>query len=103
MKNKDYTKYSKPIQQPEVQEEVVDIQPEVPEVEAPKTVIGVVTDCAKLNVRAEPKSNAEVVCVVTAKTDLVIDEAESTEDFYKVYTESGAEGYCMKRFISIMP
>ena len=30
-----------------------------------------------------------------------IDAGESTEDFYKIYTAIGAEGFCQKEFITI--
>lgn len=64
---------------------------------------GVVVDCLKLNVREAPNANADVVCVINASTKFVVDEAESTDDFYAVCTESGAEGYCMKKFVQILP
>ena len=112
-KHKDYTKYSgrsqreeeKLIKEAEEQinnsefpmaEEVVeDVRPE------PKT--GVVTDCLKLNVRTKPDKDSDIVCEITASTNLVIDEEESTEEFYKICTYSGVEGYCMKKFITILP
>ena len=64
---------------------------------------GVVSDCAKLNVREAAKPDAEVICVITRDTELVIDERASTREFYKVCTAAGVEGFCMKRFIAIMP
>lgn len=64
---------------------------------------GVVVDCLKLNVREAPNANADVVCIINASTKFVVDEAESTDDFYAVCTESGAEGYCMKKFVKILP
>lgn len=67
----------------------------------PDPVIGVVTDCSKLNVRKEPKSDAEVICIVEALSEVMIDEKESTEEFYKVTTEAGAEGYCMKKYVTV--
>jgi hypothetical protein len=33
----------------------------------------------------------------------MIDEKESTEEFYKVCTAAGIEGFCMKKFIAIQP
>ena len=64
-------------------------------------VDGFVSGCIKLNVRKEPRSKAEVVCVLDKDADVVIDESDSTDDYYKVYTEAGAEGYCMKDYITI--
>lgn len=105
-KRRDYTKFShnapevapKPVIE-ETVEEVVEpvVEPVI------KTKTGVVVDCIKLNVREAPNTQAEIVCVINASTNLVIDEVESTEEFYKVCTESGAEGFCMKKFIKIIP
>lgn len=123
----DYTKFAEqPVEEkkPEVVvvdtpapvEEAVKVEVEVPVKEEVKTEVtpakiniparkskGVVADCTKLNVRAEAKSDAEVICTITRDTELEIDERASTRDFYKVCTAAGVEGYCMKRFITIMP
>lgn len=103
MSRTDYTKYSRnpqetaePVFKPI---EPIEVEPEVAET----TKSGVVTDCAKLNVRAEPSTDAEVVCVISAATELLVDEAESTEDFYKICTAAGVEGYCMRKFITVLP
>lgn len=64
----------------------------------------VITGCAKLNVRKEASKTADVVCVLANGTEVTIDVAESTEDFYKIYAVSGEtliEGYCIKDFVSI--
>ena len=65
--------------------------------------IGVVTNCNKLNVREEPSLEAGIICEVDSQTELMIDERESTDEFYKVFTASGLEGFCMKKFISVQP
>lgn len=66
-----------------------------------KIVFGCVTNCFKLNVRKNPSREADVVCIIEAGSDVEIDESGSTEDFYKIYTATGQEGYCMRRFIDI--
>lgn len=63
--------------------------------------IGVVSNCNKLNIREEPSLDANIVCEITSTTELMIDENESTEEFYKVFTTSGLEGFCMKKFITV--
>lgn len=63
--------------------------------------IGVVSNCNKLNIREEPSLDANIVCEITSTTELMIDENESTEEFYKVFTMSGLEGFCMKKFVTI--
>ena len=65
--------------------------------------IGIVTGCKRLNVREKPKTDASVICEVNFQTELMIEEADSTEDFYKVCTAAGIEGFCMKKFIAIQP
>lgn len=115
MSKKDYTKFShnKPEhKKPEVVveapvEEVVETPVEESIVEVIENIepskVGVVVDCARLNVRNAPNANADIVCTINASVNLVIDEAESTDDFYAICTESGIEGYCMKKFIKILP
>ena len=76
-------------------------EPEVaPAPVPPKT--GIVVDCARLNIRKKPDANAEVVCVIGRSAKVTIDEENSTKNFYKVCTEVGAEGYCMKQFINVL-
>ena len=105
MSNKiDYTKYATNTQEPNARVfntiNPIEIEPEVTESEA--NIKGFV-DCRKLNVRAEPSIDAEVVCVISEGTELLIDEAESTDDFYKICTAAGVEGYCMGMFITVLP
>lgn len=114
-KHHNYTNYSKPQQPAPVveapvetkEEEVVNtvieetiVAPE-PVVEEPAEVYGVVTNCAKLNVRKAPSADANIVTEIAVGTEVMVDDTESTEDFYKVVTEAGIEGYCMKKFITI--
>lgn len=74
---------------------------EIPEVfvTEPEPVYGRVVNCDRLNVREEPDTDADVVCVIKALTEVEIDESESTDEFYKIYLSSGLEGYCMRKFI----
>lgn len=82
-------------------ENITEVQP----VEEIKPIVepirGVVTDCRYLNVREAPDQDAAVLTTIKALSEVLIDEPESTEDFYKVYTETGIEGYCMKKFIAV--
>lgn len=61
---------------------------------------GIVTDCPRLNVRKEPKLPSDIVCIVNNGAKVSIDLDESTDEFYKVCTETGFEGFCMKKFVS---
>lgn len=82
------------ISEPEV------ITPIVNEAETPKN-LGKVIDCVKLNVREEPSAKAFVVFEIPVGSTVFVDETCSTDDFYKICTEHGVEGYCMKKFIEI--
>ena len=75
------------------------VQETVDTVRLPKTVEGVVVDSLKLNVRAEPSVDAEVVCVLDVMSEIKIDVAKSTHDWFKIYTAIGVEGYCMRKFV----
>ena len=120
-KHRDYTKYAKTQDEPAMAiidapsfEEVIEpadsaevvepieaaepaIKPAIETAPAPK--IGRVFGCTSLNVRKAPKTNAVVICTINCHAEVEIDELESTDDFYKICTASGIEGYCMKKFI----
>lgn len=59
-----------------------------------------VVNCLRLSVYSEPKDNSEVICKLRYLTDVVVDLGQSTEDFYKIYTAIGAEGFCQRELIS---
>ena len=65
----------------------------------PKTVEGVVANCAKLNVRSKPDISSEVVCVLDVMSEMEIDVEKSTDEWFYVCTAIGIEGYCMRRFV----
>lgn len=66
-------------------------------------LLGKVVDCTKLNVRTRPYPDADVCGIVAVGTELMIEREESTTDFYKVCTEAGLEGFCMKKFVAVQP
>ena len=66
----------------------------------PKTVIGFVSDCTKLNVREQPEIDADVVCVLNNGTEVEINVVNSTNEWFSVCTAAGIEGYCMRKFIN---
>lgn len=77
---------------------VVDV---VETVETPKSTLGKV-EANKLNVRATPTKDPDnVLGVIERDADVAIDTENSTEEYYKVYTATGLEGFCMKKFIRV--
>ena len=124
MSNKHYTQYSKfsgeepmLVNDPELEvedtvEEKVDepiegqiVIPEVepePSDEPENRKFGKVSNCKKLNIRKLPSRDAEIVSELIEGSEVMIDEKESTALFYKICTEHGIEGYCMKNFIKVV-
>lgn len=132
MSNKHYTQYSKfsgeepmMVNNPELEvedtvEEKVDepiegqivipeVEPIVTEPVIPEPVVepenrkfGKVSNCKKLNIRKLPSHDAEIISELIEGSEVMIDEKESTALFYKICTEHGIEGYCMKDFIKVV-
>ena len=131
MSNKHYTQYSRfsgeepmPVNDPELEvedtvEEKVDepiegqivipeVEPELvsdpePSVEQENRKFGKVNNCKKLNIRKLPSRDAEIVSELVEGSEVMIDEKESTALFYKICTEHGIDGYCMKDYITVIP
>ena len=61
---------------------------------------GVVANCAKLNVRSKPSVNGDVICVLDKDVEVTIDVDESTDEWFKIRTVTGGEGYCMRKFVN---
>lgn len=65
----------------------------------PNTVEGIVINCGKLNVRANPDIDSDIVTVLNAMSEIEINVNESTGEWFKVCTATGIEGYCMREFV----
>ena len=94
-------------EQPVVDETITPIPVEVDEpvvVEAvtePKTFTGVVIDCRKLNVREQMNTGAKILCDLPVSSEVQVCAEEHHDEWYHVFTASGIEGFCMKKYISI--
>ena len=91
------------VQQMTNQVENVD-EPIVEEVKQEIVLVdGIVSNCELLNIRKESSKDAEVLCTIgvntMVKVDLTVDK--EAEEFCKIVTPNGVEGYCMKKFITI--
>ena len=90
------------IEQPlEGQTTISEVEPEVPVAET--HMFGKITGCKKLNVRKLPSRDSEIISKLIEGSEVMIDEKESTALFYKICTEHGIEGFCMKNFIKVLP
>ena len=78
-----------------VTEETEVIEDKTPD-EVPKPVYGVV-NCSKLNVRRGPSIDTASLCIVEGGSKLDIEQFN--EEWFKVLTEDGISGYCMREFI----
>lgn len=104
MSNKDYTKFSNNQIKPnavENQNGVVNVEEKVDEPIVDRMKMGWVENCVKLNVRLEPEIDAEILCVINVGDEVLVDEMNSTDDFYRVCLANGNEGFCMKKYIEI--
>ena len=76
---------------------------EVNEESSIEGTIGIVSGAERLYVRKEPVAGSDAICTINKDSKVQIDlkGTEPENDFYKVVTSEGIEGYCMKKFINI--
>lgn len=58
-------------------------------------------NCLRLHIHAKPDLNSEVICKIRYLTEVKVDLENSNEEFYKIHTAIGAEGFCEKYLITI--
>ena len=81
-------------------DELVENEVETEEPEEEESIfVGTVTNCKKLNIRETPSLQGKVLCVLEEGAELRVDKTESTDEWYKVYLESGFSGFCMKAYV----
>ena len=115
--SKNYSNYSKnfkPTDKPkanQVEESTLDSYQEVDQNTEEQTTVdqeqvavtvtqkGFVNGCEKLNVRINPTTDSEVVCVINKNDEVIIEDVFG--DWYSVTTKDGDEGYCMSKFITV--
>lgn len=66
-----------------------------------KTITGVVAGCAKLNVRSKPAVDADILLILDANAEIMIDPARSTNEWVKITTAAGVDGFCMRKFVTV--
>lgn len=73
-----------------------------PEESVEEFATGIIVNCEKLNVREKPYKESKAIYVLDKSSEVKVDmKAHTTEDFVKVVTVSGVEGYCMSKYIFI--
>lgn len=83
------------IMTPPVEETEANVQ------EEPKKVSGIVVDCNRLNIRTKPSINSQPVGNVTVNSEVIINLNQSNDEWLKVITKDGVEGFCMKKYVKI--
>lgn len=117
MGHRNYSKFSEHFKKSESQETINEINDKITEevVNEPATVeteiietqeevtivTGKVSGCEKLNVRENPSIDAKVLCVLNRTDEVRVDLTNTMEDWYKVCTSAGIEGYCMAKYINL--
>ena len=128
MAKKDYTKYTKRFNEgnseentnnnvevePNSNEETVEVLEETIEEATDKPIdkknktsknktfkTGVVKDCRMLNVRKNPEVRENIIFEIPVSSEVKIIDDCASNDFYKICTTSGLEGYCMKKYIEV--
>ena len=66
-----------------------------------KPLVGVVTDCFRLNIRKKPDLSSEVIAEAAALAELAIDPMKSDDTWLSVSIDNGVKGYCMKKYVAI--
>ena len=66
-----------------------------------KYYVGIVTNCVRLNVRDAASLKGNVLCELPSGTKVKVHIDGDTEEWYKVRTENGTDGFCMKKYIAV--
>ncbi len=60
-----------------------------------------VQNCDKLRLRKDPSADADVLCLIDKSDAFNVYLENSVDNFYKVVTSDGVEGYCMKEYVKL--
>ena len=61
---------------------------------------GTVTNCFRLNIRKEPRSDAEILKVISKGTDVEIVDESTPDGWISVILSDGTKGYTMTEYIN---
>lgn len=67
-----------------------------------KYAAGIVANCLVVNVRVAPDKNSTAISMLVKGSVVSIAEDESTAEFYKIESETGITGFCMRSFIKVL-
>lgn len=73
----------------------------------PKVIIGVVSNCKKLNVRADADMDAKIITVINAGDEVVVRDLDGNDEWLEVHSIEGEpgtvgfHGVCVKKYITV--
>ena len=74
---------------------------ETVESEPTKTEIGKV-NCIRLKIRNKPSMGGSIVCLARVGDELTIDRSKYYDEWLKVTTVDGLEGFCRQDFVTVI-
>lgn len=80
-----------------------DEEPVKEEQNVTKPVKACVTGCDKLYVRSKPEKGSDAITTIDKDDQVIVLDMNASDEFYKVETKNGTNGYCMKTYMAIMP
>lgn len=94
----DYNKMSKKetFEPEEILEQIEEIIPSAPELVVTEGIVA----CEQLYVRSDASTTSEPLDII--KRDAVVTILEDAGEFYNIRTETGLDGFCMKKFITVL-
>lgn len=111
-KKKSYNKmFDETVAEPIEQKDLTPIEPVVETVTEPvvepvteptiEFATGVVVDCNSLNVREHPDRKADVISILMNGAEVQVNVTNSYDEWYHVFTATGLDGFCMKKYIAV--
>lgn len=55
---------------------------------------------SEVEVYLEPDASSEIIYNLVSGNEVIIDLSNSTDEFYKIYTAVGIEGFCRKDLVT---
>lgn len=95
------TKKTRVVEPVSVETEVVLEPKPVRKPKVAKFATGVVTGCTDLNVRDKASVDGNAVCQIKEGSEVTIELQASTDEWFKIKTSTGVEGFCMKNYIEV--
>ena len=81
--------------------EMPEVAAELEQTESIANVVGIVSNCGRLNVRRAPNKMSKVITEIPVDTEVIVNLEKSTDEWYKVCVNDNVKGFCMKNYIAL--